>query len=129
MHLTGILYQRIRIFTETLFTVIRPLSTAQRSTEASIRVSDVLLMIAAGQEWQIRFATWRSELDKEGNSICGIIGIIGKQRVLLGCLKGYSASNIAAMIRLVSRPWSTDQSNAGGRKARPATTPGGSCAR
>jgi glucosamine--fructose-6-phosphate aminotransferase (isomerizing) len=63
-------------------------------------------MIAAGQEWQIRFATWRSELGKEGNSMCGIIGIIGRERVAPGLLealqrleyRGYDSAGIATLV-------------------------------
>src|SRR5580700_337042 len=63
-------------------------------------------MIAAGQEWQISFATWRSVFGKEGNSMCGIIGIIGRERVAPGLLeglqrleyRGYDSAGIATLV-------------------------------
>ena len=63
-------------------------------------------MIAAGQEWQICFATWRSVFGKEGNAMCGIIGIIGRERVAPGLLeglqrleyRGYDSAGIATLV-------------------------------
>src|SRR5215469_5349193 len=49
---------------------------------------------------------WRSELGKEGNSMCGIIGIIGRERVAPGLIeglrrleyRGYDSAGIATLV-------------------------------
>jgi hypothetical protein len=62
-----------------------------------------------------RVAVW------EANSMCGIIGIIAKERVTPGLLEGLRRLEIAVMIRPASRRWSTAASNVGGPRASLST--------